>query len=130
MEMSFERNTLDYAGARSLGSLARFLKTLRWWTLEPHPELVSDYPVPFCSAVPGQEYLVYFRWKGSLRLDLRPSAADDQFEQTWIDLAMFEAGRPKTISGGGVQEFQCPKGSPAASEDGDWLLHLVKRSAR
>jgi hypothetical protein len=81
MEMGFDRNTLDYSGARSLGSLARFLKTLSWWKLEPHPELVSDYPAPFCSAVPGQEYLVYLRWNGSLRLDLQPSTPEEDFDE-------------------------------------------------
>jgi Protein of unknown function (DUF4038) len=128
MEMSFERNTLDYPGARSIGSIARFLKTLPWWKLEPHPELVSDYPAQFCSAVAGQEYLVYLRWNGSLRLDLRPSTAGDEFEQTWIDLTTFEPGHPKTISGGGVRKFSSPTSYPAASKDSDWLLHLVKRT--
>ncbi len=124
MESGFERNTLEYPGARSMGAIGRFLKTLPWWKLEPHPELIADYPAPFCSAVPGQEYLVYLRWNGCLRLDLRPSTAGDQFEQTWIDLARFEPGAAKTVPGGGLQEFRSPK------EEGDWLLHVVKRTAR
>ncbi len=127
MEMGFDRNTLDYPGARSLGSLARFLKTLSWWKLEPHPELVSDYPAPFCSAVPGQEYLVYLRWNGSLRLDLQPSTPEDEFEQVWIDLATFEPSRPRTVAGGGVREFQCPKSYPGTPEVSDWLLHVARR---
>jgi hypothetical protein len=127
METSFERNTLDYPGARFMGSLGRFLKTLPWWTLTPHPEMVSDYPAPFCAAVPGQEYLVYLRWNGSLRLDLRPSNTDDRFAVTWIDLATFQAGRPKTVPGGEVRELQCPKNYPGVPDVSDWLLHVVKR---
>lgn len=127
MEMSFERNTLDYPGARSMGALARFLKTLPWWKLQPHPELVSDYPGPFCAAASGEEYLVYLRRNGSLRLDLRPSTAEDPFEATWIDLAAFEPSRPRRVAGGGLQEFHCPESYPGVGEVSDWLLHVAKQ---
>jgi hypothetical protein len=128
MEMGFDRNTLDYPGARFLGSLARYLKTLSWWKLEPHPELVSDYPTPFCAAAPGQEYLAYLRWNGTLRLDLRPSRDTDEFVQTWIDLDRFEIGRPKTLTGGVVREFHSPKSYPGTPEVSDWLLHVRRRA--
>jgi hypothetical protein len=129
MEMDFKRDTLDYSGARSIGSLAHFVKALPWWKLEPHPELVSEYPAPFCSALPGQEYLVYLRWNGSFRLDLRPSTAADAFDLAWINLETFESGRPRTIAGGGVQMFHCPKSYPGSPEVSDWLMHLRKRPA-
>jgi hypothetical protein len=53
LEKSFETNTLDYPGARSMDFMAKFLGSLAWWKLEPHPELVLEYPAPFCGAVPG-----------------------------------------------------------------------------
>ena len=55
-----------------MGFLARFLGTIPWWTLEPHPELVSEYPAPFCAAVPGRLYVVYLRYGGAFKVDLRP----------------------------------------------------------
>ncbi len=128
MEMGFERDTLDYPGAASLGSIARFLRSRPWWKLEPHPELVTEYPAPFCAAVPGEEYLVYLRWNGSLRLDLRSSAAKDQFDASWINLATFERGRPRTLSGGACQRLSCPQNYPGTPEISDWLLHVVKQT--
>jgi hypothetical protein len=112
-----------------MGSIARFLKTLPWWKLEPHPELVSDYPAPFrfrgaragVSGLPPLER--------SVRVDLRPSTVADEFEQTWINLTTFEPSRLKTVAGGGSRELNCPTPDPAAAaKSTDWLLHLVKRS--
>jgi hypothetical protein len=77
LDTSFDTNTMDYPGAVSMGFLARFLKGIEWWRLEPHPELVSEYPARFCSAVPGSRYLVYARYGGTLKLDLRPSRQTD-----------------------------------------------------
>ena len=39
-------DTLDFPGAVSMGFLAKFLKGIEWWKLEPHPELVLEYPQP------------------------------------------------------------------------------------
>ena len=33
-------DTLDFPGGVSMGFLAKFLKGMEWWKLEPHPELV------------------------------------------------------------------------------------------
>jgi hypothetical protein len=127
MEMGFERDTLDYAGARFVGFLARYLKTRPWWRLEPHPELVREYPAPFCLADPGREYLVYMRWNGTLKLDMGASAATDSFTRVWIDLSALEIGVPETVPGSGLREFHCPRQYPGTAEVSDWLLHLVRK---
>ncbi len=87
LEPGFQSDTLDYPGAVSISFLAHFMRSIRWWTLEPHPELLSGYTPKFCSAVPGQEYVIYLRWGGTVDVDLRPSAESDTFRYTWIDLA-------------------------------------------
>ena len=55
LEESFEVNTLNYQGASSMNFLSEFLHSIKWWTLEPHPELVLDNPSRYCSTNPGDE---------------------------------------------------------------------------
>ncbi|MCF7975435.1 MAG: DUF4038 domain-containing protein [Phycisphaerae bacterium] len=126
MDLSFDTNTLDYPGAVSLGYVARLFRTLPWWQLEPHPELVSDSPAPFCAAVPGHTYVVYLRWGGSLQVDLRPSSEDDTFESTWIDLNALKEINGGQVQGGDTHWFNCPSSYPGTAHINDWLL-LIKR---
>jgi hypothetical protein len=126
IEESFENDTLDYPGAVSTGFMARFLKGIQWWRLEPRPDLVHDYPARFCGAVPGREYVVYVRWAGGLRLDLRPSSESDEFRVTWIDLAEGKARSPGTLRGGAIREIRSPEGYPPKARFSDWLLHVVR----
>jgi hypothetical protein len=123
-EPDFQDDTLDYPGAVSMGFMARFLKSIHWWTLEPHPELISNYPIKYCSAVPGREYVLYVRWGGTLNLDLRPSAEDDKFQYTWFDLVEGKERKTGTVQGGGVRELRCPEDYPGVAQYKDWLLHV------
>jgi len=127
MDLSFDTNTLDYPGAMSLGYLARFFKTLPWWQLEPHPELVSDSPSPFCAAVPGQTYVVYLRYGGSAQVDLRPSSSQDTFEYTMIDLANLKVDHQGTAQGGDTHLFHCPRAYPSDDRASDWLLSIQRK---
>jgi hypothetical protein len=119
-------DTLDFPGAVSMGFMAQFLKGIDWWQLEPHPELVLDYPQPLASAVPGQQYLVCARYSGRLRLDLRSSSASDQFRFTWIDLGASKEAKGGTVSGGAIRTFHAPESYPEHLECRDWLLHVRK----
>jgi hypothetical protein len=107
-----------------MGFLAHFMKSIQWWNLAPHPESVSDYPARFCFAVPGREYVVYLRFGGTLKLDLRPSGEGDSFRFTWYDLAESKQRRSGTIQGGAIREFQPPEDYPAVPQYKDWLLHV------
>jgi hypothetical protein len=126
IEASFDVNTLDYPGAVSMGFMARFLKGIKWWLLEPRPDLVHDYPARYCAAVPGLEYVVYVRWAGGLRLDLRPSSESDEFRLTWTDLSDGVSRPSTTLRGGAIREIGAPEGYPPKSRFSDWLLHVVK----
>jgi hypothetical protein len=126
IEESFDADTLNYPGAVSMGFMARFLKGIEWWTLEPRPDLVHDYPARYCGAVPGREYVVYVRWAGGLRLDLRPSSDSDEFRLTWTDLSDGTSRPSTTLKGGAVREIAAPEGYPAKSRFSDWLLHVVR----
>jgi hypothetical protein len=117
-------DSLDFPGAASIGYMAQFLRSIEWWKLEPHPELVSEYPQPFAAAVPGQEYVVYARYGGKLGLDLRAAPASDEFRYTWIDLTASKEAAVGTVNGGAVRPFHTPEKYPGAREYKDWLLHV------
>jgi hypothetical protein len=116
-------NTLDYPGAVSMSFLARFLKSIRWWELEPHPELVSGNPSRFCRAVPGREYVLYLRWGGAVNVDLR---SESRFAYTWYDLTTGTERSRGTVDGG-KREFHSPEDYPAHPRAKDWLLHITRR---
>ncbi len=117
-------DTLDYPGAVSMGFLAKFLRSLHWWTLEPHPELVTDYPQPLCAARIGEEYLVFARYGGGLNLDLRAVSGDITY--TWYDLTTSQQGPRGTLEGHSVRFFQAPDAYPRELEWRDWVLHVRK----
>ncbi len=116
----FEVNTLDYPGAVSIGFLARFLRSMEWWKLEPHPELVSENPSRYCAAIPGREYVVYLRWGGAVRVEL-PSGS---FRYTWTDLTESAERAHGAVDGGGRREFHAPEDYPWQPRQKDWLLHV------
>ena len=124
MEMDFDTNTLDYPGAQSMGILSHFLSRIDWWSLEPHPELVSEYPAPYCAAVPGREYLVYLRYGGTLKLSVQAAGKDRQFTVQWLNPGTGDLSKGGTVTGGGIQTFTAPGGFPAHLDFQDWVLFL------
>jgi hypothetical protein len=109
-----------------MGFLAKFLKGIAWWKLEPHPELVLEYPQPLASAITGEEYVVYARYGGQLKLDLRSSLASDRYRFTWIDLVASKEARGGTINGAAIRSFHAPEDYPGNLQFKDWLLHVVR----
>ena len=127
LELEFDRDTLDYPGAQSLSFMAKFLRGIDWWTLEPHPELVHENPLRYCGAVPGRQYVVFLRWGGTVRLDLRPSSPEQQFEYRWIDLVNEQVKRTGQTSGGDIREFNPPEDYPGVEQYKDWVLYVVRK---
>ncbi len=123
-----EADTLEYPGAVSISFLAHFLEGLRWWRLEPHPELVLDNPSRFCGAIPGQEYVVYLRWGGAVKLDLRRAAGE--FAYAWIDLTEGRERSRGTVAGGAAREFHAPEDYPRFPQYKDWLLHVQRAAGK
>jgi hypothetical protein len=120
-------DTLNYPGAVSMGFMAKFLKSIHWWELEPHPELVSEYAEKYCSAVPGSQYLAYMRWSGQMKLDLRAASESDTFRVRWLDLADSKEHDGGAIHGGAVREFSPPGDYPENQKYKDWVLYLTKQ---
>jgi hypothetical protein len=119
-------DTLDFPGAVSIGFLSKFLQGLPWWKLAPHPELVHEYAQPLAAAIPGQEYVVYARYGGGLKLDLRAASAATQFHYTWTDLTTSQVAQEGTVRGGALRAFQAPDPGPQVTEARDWLLHVTR----
>jgi len=124
MEKGFERTTYDYKGAESMKYLASFFKNIRWWNMAPHPELVKEYPQPFCLAKPGVEYVLYLRYAGVVRLKMDNSAASGTYLYQWYDPASGNLSDAKKIQGSGLLRFSCPESFPAVPTYSDWVLYL------
>ena len=127
LDKGFKDTTLDYEGAVSMGYLAAFFKKIDWWKMAPHPELVKEYPDKYCLAIPGQEYLVYLRWGGTVKVDLRPSLKTDGFEYYWFDPGSGKSEQVKSVQGGAIRFFPAPGGYPATLNFKDWVLHIRKK---
>jgi hypothetical protein len=126
MEKGFEKTTYDYEGAVSMKYLAAFFKTVKWWNMAPHPELVGEYPQPFCLAKPGEEYVVYLRYAGVAKIKMDESAAAKTYLYQWYNPAsgkLYDAG---TIHGSAMLKFSCPESFPSVPVYTDWVLHIRK----
>ena len=94
--------------------------------MAPHPELVLEYPDKYCLAVPGQEYVVYLRWAGTLKLDLRPSSESESFEYYWFNPKTGKGNPVRIVKGGAVRFFEATGGYPGTLNFTDWVLHVKK----
>jgi hypothetical protein len=126
LEKSFDTNTLDYAGARSMGYMATFFRNIEWWKLTPRPDLIHEYPDKYCIALPGSDYIVYLRWGGGAKVDLRPSSETDTFEYTWFNPDTGKFLSPGKVKGGDVRYFASPNSYPAQLQYADWVLRIKK----
>lgn len=125
LEVEFSRTTHDYEGAVSMEVMSKFLRKTEWWKMSPHPELVTDYPQPFCLANPGEEYIIYLRYGGYLSLDL--NAFDDTFEYAYLDPSNGELGEFETVRGGDLFQTRSPGGYPGTEHFKDWVLWVRKQ---
>ena len=124
LDPDFETDTLNYPGALGIARMARILRSVDWWRLEPHPELVVENPSRYCLAVPGQVYLMFLRWGGAVKLDLTDYEGAT-FTRQWIDLATEQEHAPRPLKGGAVRVINAPEDFPGTRQEKDWIL-LVK----
>ena len=127
LEKGFARSTLDYEGAVSMGHLARFFQKVNWWQMAPHPELVLEYPDKYALAVPGQEYVIYLRWGGTLKVDMQSTSDTDTFEYYWLDPATGATTNIGTLKGGSTPFLSAPGTYPGSLYFHDWVLYIKKK---
>lgn len=123
-EKGFERTTYDYEGALSMKHLASFFREIEWWNMAPHPELIREYPQPFCLANPGKEYIIYLRYSGSVKLVLIPANTSKTYIYQWFDPATGKYYGEKKIQEKELMSFSCPESYPAVVNYKDWVLHI------
>jgi hypothetical protein len=124
MEAGFERTTYDYEGAVSMGILAKFFMGIQWWNMEPHPELILEYPQPFCLARPGEEYLVYLRYGGSPVINLGATASEKEYEYYWFNPGSGEKKDTEVVRGKDLIRLTCPEMYPGVTDLRDWVLYI------
>jgi len=95
--------------------------------LSPHPELLNEYPDKYCLAKPGEEYVIYLRYAGGVKVDLRPSSANDRFEYHWFDPGSGKSDPSNEIHGGEVHFFSAPESYPGVRDFKDWVLYIRKK---
>ncbi|MBS1747432.1 MAG: DUF4038 domain-containing protein [Bacteroidetes bacterium] len=121
------KNTLDYPGALSISYLSNFFKKIQWWNLSSHPELLHEYPAKYCFARPGEEYVIYLRYAGGVKVDLQPSSTNDIFEYYWFDPGSGKYYQTNEIKGGVMQYFSAPESYPEEKNFKDWVLYIHKK---
>ena len=126
MEKGFYRTTYDYEGAVSMKYLAAFFKNVKWWNMAPHPELVIEYPQPFCLAKPGEEYVMYLRYGGVFKVKMDESAVSITYLCQWYNPATGKLTDSSTVKGSGLLTFSCPESFPSVPNYRDWVLYLRK----
>jgi len=126
LDTSFRVNTLFYPGAVSMSFMSKYLNNIKWWELEPHPELVMESPSPYCTANPGQEYLLFMRYGGSFKLDFTSIPENVTFKYEWVDLVNSKVSWTGTVNGGKVIQLKCREDYPAVLERKDWLVRIYR----
>ncbi len=126
LDTSFRVNTCFYPGAVSMSFLSKYLNSMKWWELSPHPEFVIENPSHYCAANPGKEYLVYLQYGGNFKLDLTKMSENDKFNYEWVDLVNSKIIRKGTVSGGKLIELKCSEDYPGVLINKDWIVHIYK----
>lgn len=126
IEVGKELESFDYEGARSMQHLAAFFQHINWWKMHPRPDLVHDYPQPFCLANPGEEYIVYMRYGGMINLELPQSAAGKDFAYYWFNPENGQSSETHQIEGKETLQFIAPEMYPGKLNYSDWVLHVYQ----
>jgi hypothetical protein len=124
LEVEFDRTTYDYEGAVSMGILSSFFKEIDWWNMEPHPELILEYPQPFCLAKPGDEYLIYLRYGGSSVINLGTNATGKEYSYYWFNPSNGKKYDSQAIKGKEFIRLNCPEMYPGVTDLRDWVLFI------
>lgn len=121
-DIEWFHETLNYPGGNQIGYMSKFLKNIQWWKLEPHPELITEYPEPYCSAVLGKEYVAYLRYGGPAQLNLKDAEPNSKFIVKWYNPRIGKYEKTEIISGGDIVRVFAP-------DRNDWVMYAALESS-
>jgi len=125
-EKGFERTTYDYEGAVSMKHLASFFKDIEWWNLSPRPDIVKEYPQPLCLANPGNEYILYLRYGGMVKLSMDAQSASHTYICKWFEPGTGRYHNERRVTGKDILTFSCPESYPGTLTLKDFVLHIKR----
>ena len=94
--------------------------------MSPHPELVQEYPQPFCLAQPGEEYVIYLRYGGVARLKMDENSASKNYVYQWYNPGTGKLYDAASLKGSDYLKFVCPESYPESHDYKDWVLYIRK----
>jgi hypothetical protein len=117
--MELSTIALNYPGGSQTGYMAKFLKKLSWWKLEPNRDFVTGAADLYCSSIPGELYIIYSRWGGEIkvRLDLFPRST--AFDYYWFNPRTGKRGSSGKVNGGELRIMETP-------DKNDWVLCIQR----
>jgi len=125
-----EGEAITYYRSGSIKTARILENQIRFWEVTPHMELLQNCEPneAYLAASPGEKYMLYFTYGGSVDLDL--SAAEGTFNITWISISEGITTRTtsekvyrrteETIEGGSVVTLSAPY-------KGGWIASIVKK---
>jgi hypothetical protein len=81
----------------------------------------------YCLVIPGNEFVVYIRWGGGVKVNLRPSNKGDVFKYFCFNPETGKSHAAKTVEVGEIRYFASPESYPAVNEFNDWVLRIRKK---
>ncbi len=106
--------------AKACIKAARLLESvIKFWDIEPHMDLLTER-LPneaYLAAKPGEQYVLYFTYGGSVGLDLSYTKAT--FKLLWISITEGRWVKEESINGGSIVTINAPF-------KGGWVAALIR----
>ncbi len=111
-------NGLNDRSRASIQAVRKVETLVKFWNIMPRMELLSDRDPDeaYLSALPGEEYVIYFTDGGLVALDLRHH--NQSFRLQWIDVKSGMWGGKAEIPGGDYRKIEAPG-------DGGWFAVIT-----
>jgi hypothetical protein len=110
-----EDSSVPVAGLMYMSYIGNFFRQkTKFWLLQPHNEYIIR-GTGYCTAITGEEYVVYLPSGGSVTVDL--SIAYGTLPVEWYNPATGETTAAESRQGGTSRSFTAP-------DVNDWVLHI------
>jgi hypothetical protein len=105
---------------RGYAHIVEFFTSFKWWTTEPHDELVDGGA--YCLANPGRVYAVYLPMGKKVNVKLLPGT----YEARWFNPRNGKREPLPKVKHQGKPKTATPWPTPEPPDSGDWALLITK----